>query len=907
MITLRADENRFLLQAEPADAPAVRRIPGARWSQPHRCWQLPRQPASVLVLDRVFGRDGWEAESNAVIDVADARQRPVEAARGRAQVHLKGSQLGVVCAVPDKELVKRVPGYSWSPAQRMWFVAALPLALDILQEAFGANLEVDEDARSYIELRRLAEAQAPSPGAAAFPLREAAPAGHHEPVTGEPAPGLAVPVQSDLAEAGGDGVERLERGLARVETLLERLLAAIEQGRAFAPAAATPASVEPEPPAAATADWREIVELANTDPAAALDGAHRMLQTSGPDDRALRAAAGIAAFRARDLARALEHLSGALDGQTDLGDADLTRLAARTFTETVCALATQATCPANGPITSADSFRKALLTELARGGAFDAGSLASQSTAGTLETLVMDHTLQLVDRELSDACRVAHILAIAHGGSPLAAHRVLQLLREQSLHAEAQALALILYANVLLETESASEWLLRWPSGEQEAPMDDGGWLVATSLPALRLLNRDLAGPAALALLAIVAPGPADAVTLADRRALVSLVPPNAPGRHYAEFLASFRLAARGERLNMREFPGYAATLANVALERSWAHLTEVYMAGSGTGSGAAQEAAGAIYPALLGHGISAPEQLVELLDLLALSPTADNALNAVATVTEDQAFKGASMLDRTQRLEIYRAALDAAIKKGHDNDAREAFQRLVRALQDEPGSSQLRALCADVRERASRRLRIPALMVLVETLLEDGAEAAAAMELVRDVIKAGRDDVEDPEGQLIGLQYAYPQLREPIQQAIRESGSEPALIDALPSFPGRSIVVVGGRQSMKKRATPVLEGWGVDVSWLDSAEAKTGNQLPALVAGKADLVVVNTACVSHASSGRAADAARSAGKDPYLQASNGVGTMLLRVREQLEALGRVAEPAPAKPSKVKAIKQRVR
>jgi hypothetical protein len=59
--------------------------------------------------------------------------------------------------------------------------------------------------------------------------------------------------------------------------------------------------------------------------------------------------------------------------------------------------------------------------------------------------------------------------------------------------------------------------------------------------------------------------------------------------------------------------------------------------------------------------------------------------------------------------------------------------------------------------------------------------------------------------------------------------------------------------------------------------------------------VLINTACIGHAASGRVIEAARSAGNEPLLQPGNGVGSMLLAIKRRLE----IAEPIAKPPSKV--------
>src|SRR5690606_11443474 len=118
-----------LLFASPKERAALARIPGARFGP--RGWQLPRQAAVILALDRVLGREGWSAEADLALEIAEARSRAYPPAESPAHVRVEGGLLSVECTIADKELVKQVPGYRWSPAQKRWYVAAMPLALDV--------------------------------------------------------------------------------------------------------------------------------------------------------------------------------------------------------------------------------------------------------------------------------------------------------------------------------------------------------------------------------------------------------------------------------------------------------------------------------------------------------------------------------------------------------------------------------------------------------------------------------------------------------------------------------------------------------------------------------------------------------------------------------------------------------
>ncbi len=67
MVTLRADENRYLIDAGPAEQALLRRLPGGRWNTVARRWQFRRERGLILALDLVFGPGNWIAGDDAVV------------------------------------------------------------------------------------------------------------------------------------------------------------------------------------------------------------------------------------------------------------------------------------------------------------------------------------------------------------------------------------------------------------------------------------------------------------------------------------------------------------------------------------------------------------------------------------------------------------------------------------------------------------------------------------------------------------------------------------------------------------------------------------------------------------------------------------------------------------------------
>ena len=918
MPTLRADENRYLLQAKPWERARVRRIPGARWLPARQVWQLPRRDGVILALDRVFGVDGWEPDDTARIDVDSARQRQIPPAREPATVRLDGTELAVTCDIGDRELVKLVPGYRWSSTNRTWYVPGVPLALEMLREYFGDLLQVDKDAAATMELRALEEQEAIEKE-----LRQE----HHEEVrerAGAPAPPEPTPLavhevveaaqevvrqaQQDLAEAATDPVvERLDRidaTLQRLEALFARVADALTAGT-VAPATPAPQEARPAEEEADVdedlADWRAILAQSQEDPEAALDQASRLLQiTTGHSRRELRAVAGVAAHRARHEQQAYEHLSQAFRDGPTLPEA-LARTALDTFHDVVLWFLNEAVGPTQ-PIEDVRDLRRLILAELQTDSGFRDEVIGSPGARDTLERFVKDPALPLLFRDLADFCRVAHLVAVAHGGGPMVMGHIADVLRDERLHPDAQALATILYTNVLFDEPSMAEWAPGWPREPNREHLREPRLIVDGALRILPVLEPDLAAPTAVAALACAVQS--EEVGLDERRALVNFVPRNSSLRRYAEFLALYALAASGGRGPWQQMPGYVEIVAQTHLERSRQHLEEVYIASEpGDTNSAVRPLADLAYlPALKTFGVTDPQsQVIDLLDFLASGSRPDNLLNELGRMIEDGEFPGAERFSREQRLRVYRRALDAAIHMGHDQDAREAFHRLVRALQDESSNQAVRELCAECLERF-RRLRVPALIVLIEALLEDGADVTESMQMLSAMVRGQGEDAEDAEAQLQGLQFAYPEFAEQVRKTLEERG-EPIEELTPPSFAGRSVVVAGGREYMRKRAVPVLEAWGLEVTWLDPQQAQNRVQAKALAANS-DLLVVNTACIGHAASNRVIEAARDAGKELLLQGSNGIGTMLLAVHRRLTEL--VAQEQPARrPRKVENLRKR--
>jgi len=911
MPALQGEENRYLLSADAGEGARVRLIPGHRYSPAQGLWLFPRQAGVVLALDRVFGVDGWTHAPELAADVEEARARRPAAAQGPARAELDGSQLAVQCIVADKELVKLVPGYHWSPAQKRWYVPALPLALEILQERFGRRLAIGAGVLEYFDRRRDEDLRPPPAVARTMPQHPDAAATVPTSRPGFIAPSSLLPAVRregrDLA-AIADALDAMAATIARLEQKVDRLVPLVQAPPAAAQIIA--AEVLPDPAVhEVTEEWHALLALSATDPAGALDQANRLLQTiSTIDAGPIRAVAGIAAQRAGQPDQAFEHLSRVLVAPAELQDGTLSALAESAYVAVALDLI-NADCGPLQPIATIADFARLINQALVSDAGFAHESLGSGPARSTLDLLVNNQGLRRVAPALSDYCRVAHLLATAPAGSRLAGERVAGVLRERSLSPEATALALVLFANLCMRQRCVGDWAGGWPAAEEESPLSDGGWLVRHALEVLPGLDHELAAQGALAVLGCIAGGPAEQASLAQRRALVQLIPPLWPWRQHAEFLAVFRLVAKGEPLPLaRQFSGYLKRIGSTQLAISAPHLTEVYLQGSGVReSGLKPIADGPYLESLARWGVKDPQaEVLDLLPLLEEGSRPDNALNALGRMIEDRAFPGAERMSSAQRKQVYGAALAAAKKMGHDDDAREAFDRLVRELRREGATAELRSLCSPFERVGPKALRVPALIVLLDTLLEAREPFEDALDALIRVngLRPG-DDGDDPVAELGGLTELYPELDAPLQRHIAATGA-PATVEVThPDLAGKRVVFIGGHQWLKKRAMPVLQDrWKIEVEWLEPTEAKNGPQALGLAGGSADLVVINTRCIGHAASGRAKDEAVAAGTRWLPQNSHGVGSLLTFVRKELAEAGGEARP---RPRKVDDLKRRAR
>jgi hypothetical protein len=890
MPTLRADENRYLFAAEGREAALAARIPGARPNALHHALQLPRQPGVILALDDLFGPEGWDCSAELSIELADARGRVHAEPQQPATLDLVNGEFAIECAFADKELVKLVPGYRWSAPNRRWFTPAAPMALDLLIRRFGDLLEVSEDATTFAELRRADQEAflartgvAPTAFALATPTGTITPALPHAPDGPGPEPAL------------NDQIARLTAAVESLEETMRTLVARLEGpplpvGAVVATPTSAPVPQGIEPGIAS--EWRDLLARAPIEPAETFAAASRLLQTAPPEsERPLREVMGIAAALNGDHATALTYLRRALDPAQPAVDPDLRREAVAAYVQSVLALVS-AECGPERPIGSGVVFEELLLEELIADQGFKDSVLASRPSQDRLDYLVNDPVLRHVAHRLSDCCRTAHLVGISKGGAWMAVERIIDVLRDPDLGDDGFAFGLIVLANNLHQAASVSEWEYRWPN--DAAAGEDLAWLAPAAERRLLGVDGRLATYAAVSCLACIATGPAEWATTAQRRSLVQLVPPKATIRRYAEFLAGFRLATEAPKTVLTQFQGYLQVLAQCPLSTTAPHLVEVFMHDSGgPGSISRAIAESVVVDAIAALGVEEPDaEVMDLLDMLAESPRADNLMNRLARMVEDAEFRGAELFTRAQRKQLYGRALAVSRKAGHDGDSVEAFDRLVRELRDEGASEEVRSLCLGL-QAGPKALRLAAASVLLGLLLEAGEPFEEAAETLR---KAHGDETRETLAELAGLALLFPVLNEYLPAHAVEGPAKP---DA--DFSGKRIVIVGGHQWLQKHAMPVMEErWKLGVTWVDPDAARNGDRALDLAAGTADLIVVNTACIGHAASGRVRQEAKKWGEEskPFLlQNGRGVGSLLSFVKTALER-GATA-PEPKRPSKL--------
>lgn len=893
MAFLRADENRYLLNANGREEALALRIPGCRNVASLRALQLARQPGVILSLDRLFGEGRWEHAPDLAQEIVESRGRQPAAPQQRASVTLIGNELAVECAFGDKELVKLVPGYRWSAPQRKWFLPAYPMSLELLGDLFADSLDVEEPVRRLLELKRVDEEESLR-RATSRPDPELPPTIESDTLTPEAkAPSVESPSAATLAIAevpavtAPDGLfERLDRLTGAVEELVALLRTGVS-----APIAARKVEQNQEE-AIAFADlqtnpdesWREILAKAATSPTAALQQLRTPLQMAGQDQLpTLRAVAGIAYSLQGEHREALTYFRRAQESAETTLDPDLRQRLTAAYLDSVVALI-GATASPERPIADRAGLEELVLAELVKDAGFVDEGLGSKESRDLLSLLMDDQLLRRIDPVLTDYCRVLHLVCVARGGKWMAAERVVEMLRHRDLTDVGFALGLIVLANTVFEQPCMEEWIGRWPPETSELGFDDLRAVVETSLARLKEVDPTISSAAALAVLALASGARLEVASLDERRELVRVLPPRAIERRYAEFLAAYQPAEAGTRKVAQNFPGYLQILANSPLSQSAPHLLTVFVNDSGGTDSTTQRIAEDVYlSALTQRGVRDPQsEVLDLVDMLAESPKADNLLNEVCRFIEDGEVPGSGSFTHDQRIELFERTFRVSLQAGHNLDSVNAFDRVVRERLQHGEFEQLRTFCLGV-PPGFKPLQLPVGQALLSLQLESGEDFEPAAELV---LRNCNPKLPDDEGthELKGLGLVFPRFREYLESHISDE-NEP-LAQAMPDFSGRKVLVVGGHEWLRKHAVPMFESWGVKCTWLTPDEAKNGAQATSLAAGAADLVVINTACISHAASGRVKAEFERAQHDGNIKIayhhSRGLGALLSITREAL-------------------------
>lgn len=904
MARLTARENRYFLWTEPSEVPRGQAIPGARALAGGQRFDLPRKPGVILALDRVFGADGWEPASDILQDVSEARGRVYEPAREGADISIEGAWLVVRCAISDKELVKRVPGYRWDPRRQRWFVPALPVALDLLREGF-TDLRMAPDVESTIELRRMdqrrAEEQALRRTADAVTPR-VQPMGEPETLAshvGAGLPGSTVQSQPPAAHTGqetaaGDSrmdalLERLDRLATAVEQLVERL------EPATAGPGATPSAPEDRasedvaallssPAAPGEDDWRDFLDRWEPDPGHGMqEAAERARQAASPST--WDAVAGILAFAAGHPDMARQHLRRA-PGDPAV-DPELQSIARATYTAASVALLAQA-LGAGEKVGTVPEFRAALAQEVVSGESFDPVALAGGQVRDVIATLVDDPLLRELSPTFADAIRVLDLLVGVRSDAPGIVDRLERLLVRDDASNEAFGLTIMLAAAHVAGAATSRDTIHAWP--REDVPT---GLRIEPGRALSRLQGLDdptLRGEAARSALFLTAADASDNNGEGARRGLARLVHRSDPAYGHASFLAWFPIAARGGVLPEDRRDAYLAVLKQHPLHRTRDHIERMFAEGDAGDrrSIVRYVAEEAIAAAALAHGVQDPQS--EVIDLLDLFETGDTAtpLNALARAVEDRMLEGADRFSLEHRILLYERALQKAVGEHKKELASEALTRLTALLWECDRTDEVARVANTCLRGRFAPIRGRAVSTLAEAMAAQGQTAEQVLAHVREIIQGFRE--EDRRHALLEVAGLLPEVAD----AIRAELGQPAPVEAHPlQLDGHRLLLVGGHERLRRAVTPVLEGWGAKVDWLGPDEAKQGNRAVDLVNGACTEVVVNTSYIGHSASGRVIDAAGRVGKPVVFHSGNGALSMLTFLREQFGGRPVAAVTAP--------------
>lgn len=930
MITVRAGESRLMATATTHEERVrLQWFPGARVDRATGVITLPFQPGTYRLLDAWFGEGGWRPTSELDDEVRESRAYVPGEPQGKATLEMDQDSLAVQCKFEDKELAKLVPGYRWVPLERRWKLPARPATLDILRKAFRellqpadserlAEWERNERDRLEEELERARELdrrRTPVEGVpGGYERTPAEPAGEaarpaEAPARSDatrdegrggsgaaPAPESAPPAAGTPGgSATGEGVvavpaqlfEALLERMGHMVEALERVARALEAGGAAGAVSSAGISREAEAEAAGSApspgaeepgfDWRSELEDVRNDPS---DARRQALEARlQADDEVARAAAMVllGALHSANgrYVECLRWLRRAFAAGSGLG-ADLEAEAGRLF-HRAATLALNRALGAPGEEAS-DAF-EALAREVLEEGQLGQGA-GLAATREVVMDLAGDSQLARRDQHLHALARLAQFVLATRGDGRIDEHQLGEFVRDAAVRPPVRSVALILLANVLYDSSDMAGWQLSWP--RETAIAGDFSWVAETALELLKGIGQEhprLVPKLAVSALAIVAAGPRDWASRDARRQLVRQVDAVSPERGYAEFLAAYRLAADGEGKGLaRDFKGYFEQLKKTPLDDSWPHLSEVL---GNDNNFVTNEVIDEVLPAaLLERGIRDLQVLLEAARFATGTQHGDNTLNWLADGIEDGTIAGTEALDREQRLELFRLALETGRKKGHDRDADVAFQRLIREYLRQGKGGEIPSLCEQCIDSFAH-LRQRAMLAALEWALEQGEPFE---ELLERAISNMR-----PDSRLVDdfryIATAFPQVREAGGERLEKLIGVPVEAGARDdALRGKSILVVGGHPALQAKAVPRLEELGLKVDWLDAEEAKQGDRAPDRAKGTIDLVVVNTSYISHAASGRVMEAAKSAGNRYVARSFTGPQMLVSVVRQALSA-----------------------
>jgi hypothetical protein len=286
------------------------------------------------------------------------------------------------------------------------------------------------------------------------------------------------------------------------------------------------------------------------------------------------------------------------------------------------------------------------------------------------------------------------------------------------------------------------------------------------------------------------------------------------------------------------------------------------------------------VYLTALTLGVTDPEtEVMELANILDKGSSPAKSWNQLAGVVEDEDVPGIEQMSREQRGKLFERAFKVATEANRDRDALEAFDRLMRFYWDEGAFDAIRETAGRF-VRGWKPLRLPSLITLLEVMVLDGEPSEGILQPVESFLatkpESSESDTAIRELQLLG--QAHPRHHDQFLAFVEKRATKGK--DTVISFPEKRVLLVGGHDSIRTGGKPILEEWGLKVDWLGPHEAKNGKQAISLAQGACDAVIINTAYIGHAASGRVKEAAEAANKPVVWQDGRGLASVLQKVRE---------------------------